>query len=406
MDVSPTAQVRSCLMGIMMLHVLIGLAASVPTSTGAAAASSGSSGSTTNSTSLFTNVTLIAAVIAASAATLAAFLQRKTGKDAAAASRTAAAAAERSANAAEAAVRLNAENATAAGRRSDAESLSKRYQDAAAQLGHDKAAVRLAGVYALARLADDWPDQRQTCIDLLCAYLRMPVGTTASEAVDVHDLQVRMSVQRTIAHHLMPDATVSWSDLEFDFGGAVFSDLNLYGAVFQHRPDFNGATFRGFSSLGATFSSGLAMTAARVEGELSLSPKKFGGLMSMDKLVIASGAKMTFHYTSLGPGQLLTMNAMRIAGRLDGTIVAPATDGELLHISADDVCVEGGYVDLRVGIRGLNDNPFLFARGWTATHPQRIYVESAAGAGDPPGPYANAVFNLNGSAVAGDGASG
>ncbi|MFD9499878.1 hypothetical protein [Streptomyces sp. NPDC060035] len=34
-------------------------------------------------------------------------------------------------------------------------------------LGHDQAAVRLAGVYALARLADDWAEQRQVCIDVL-----------------------------------------------------------------------------------------------------------------------------------------------------------------------------------------------------------------------------------------------
>src|SRR3954454_17543061 len=62
----------------------------------------------------------------------------------------------------------------AAGHRADAEGLSKRYQDAAEQLGHDKAAVRLAGVYAMARLADEWPEQRQTCVDVLCAYMRMP----------------------------------------------------------------------------------------------------------------------------------------------------------------------------------------------------------------------------------------
>ena len=51
---------------------------------------------------------------------------------------------------------------------------NERFGDAAGQLGHDNAAVRLAGVYAMARLADDWPAQRQTCVDVLCAYLRMP----------------------------------------------------------------------------------------------------------------------------------------------------------------------------------------------------------------------------------------
>lgn len=55
--------------------------------------------------------------------------------------------------------------------------LRDRYTTVAEQLGHDSAAIRLAGVYALASLADDWhdfgnDDERQVCIDLLCAYLR------------------------------------------------------------------------------------------------------------------------------------------------------------------------------------------------------------------------------------------
>lgn len=58
--------------------------------------------------------------------------------------------------------------------RADASQLADRYTTAAEQLGHQQAAVRLAGVYALARLADDWEEQRQVCIDVLCACLRMP----------------------------------------------------------------------------------------------------------------------------------------------------------------------------------------------------------------------------------------
>ncbi len=52
---------------------------------------------------------------------------------------------------------------------------NERFGAAAEQLGGDKpAAVRLAGVYAMAVLADDWEAKRQTCVDVLCAYLRMP----------------------------------------------------------------------------------------------------------------------------------------------------------------------------------------------------------------------------------------
>src|SRR5215831_14210978 len=52
--------------------------------------------------------------------------------------------------------------------------LNERFATAAGQLGSDKpAAVRLAGVYAMAGLADDWPENRQTCVDVLCAFLRV-----------------------------------------------------------------------------------------------------------------------------------------------------------------------------------------------------------------------------------------
>jgi hypothetical protein len=48
--------------------------------------------------------------------------------------------------------------------------LNERFTTAAEQLGSDKPAVRLAGVYAMAAgLADDWEENRQTCVDVLCA---------------------------------------------------------------------------------------------------------------------------------------------------------------------------------------------------------------------------------------------
>ena len=52
--------------------------------------------------------------------------------------------------------------------------LNERFTTAAEQLGSDKPSVRLAGVYAMAGLADDWEANRQTCVNVLCAYLRMP----------------------------------------------------------------------------------------------------------------------------------------------------------------------------------------------------------------------------------------
>ncbi|WHT22490.1 hypothetical protein N8J89_15915 [Crossiella sp. CA-258035] len=48
------------------------------------------------------------------------------------------------------------------------------YTKAVEQLGSENAAVRLGGMYALERLAQNTPGQRQTIVNVLCAYLRMP----------------------------------------------------------------------------------------------------------------------------------------------------------------------------------------------------------------------------------------
>ena len=63
--------------------------------------------------------------------------------------------------------------------------LNERFATAAGQLGGDKpSAVRLAGVYAMAGLADDWPENRQTCVDVLCGYLRLPYDPDPGDEAD------------------------------------------------------------------------------------------------------------------------------------------------------------------------------------------------------------------------------
>ena len=52
--------------------------------------------------------------------------------------------------------------------------ITELYTKAADQLGSEKAPVRLAGLHALERLAQNTPEQRQTIGDVICAYLRMP----------------------------------------------------------------------------------------------------------------------------------------------------------------------------------------------------------------------------------------
>jgi hypothetical protein len=52
--------------------------------------------------------------------------------------------------------------------------ITELYVAAAEQLGNDKPAVRLAGLYALERLGQNNLHLRQTVMEVICAYLRMP----------------------------------------------------------------------------------------------------------------------------------------------------------------------------------------------------------------------------------------
>lgn len=154
--------------------------------------------------------------------------------------------------------------------REDTKLFTERFDKASQQLGSDKAAVRLAGVYALASLADDWPTGRQMCIDVLCAYMRMPYtppvdqtavrpgsaaanGQAADDAVNVdereqqdrlQERQVRWTVVRVITAHLQEGAPVPWQGYDFDFSGAVFDGGSFSHAVFARgRVDFSNAKF-------------------------------------------------------------------------------------------------------------------------------------------------------------------
>jgi uncharacterized protein YjbI with pentapeptide repeats len=129
---------------------------------------------------------------------------------------------------------------------------NERFATAAGQLGSDKPPeVRLAGVYAIAGLADDWKENRQTCVDVLCAYLRMPYkpdpgdeSPVSERLVFLANREVRYTVMRVITAHLQEDAAVSWQGRNFDFTGTVFDGGSFSGATFSGGTlTFNEATF-------------------------------------------------------------------------------------------------------------------------------------------------------------------
>jgi hypothetical protein len=144
--------------------------------------------------------------------------------------------------------------------------LNERFATAADRLGGDKPpAVQLAGVYAMAVLADDWEKNRQTCVDVLCAYLRMPYepdpGADASaeeQRAYRASREVRHTVIRVITAHLKEDAAVSWQGLNFDFTGVVFDGGDFLGAKFTGgKVWFSRAKFSGGEvNFGAEFSGG------------------------------------------------------------------------------------------------------------------------------------------------------
>lgn len=123
---------------------------------------------------------------------------------------------------------------------------NERFATAADKLGHEQAATRLAGLYALAGLADDWEGHRQTCIEVLCSYLRMPYELdTASSGYRKGEREVRRSAIRIIRDHLRQGfSDVSWCNYNFSFEGAIFDCGDLTGARFTGgHVSFHGACF-------------------------------------------------------------------------------------------------------------------------------------------------------------------
>ncbi len=197
--------------------------------------------------------------------------------------------------------------------------LNERFATAAGQLGDDKPpTVRLAGVYAMAGLADDWPENRQTCVDVLCGYLRMPYkpdpGHDAPEPERLAfraSREVRHTVIRVITAHLQKDtdAAMSWQGLNFDFTGAVFDGGDFAGAEFPGGTVlFAGATFSGgqVSFAGATFSgSAVDFTVARFSGgTVHFFAAKFSGSQVSFGDAEFSGGRVSFARAEFSGGQV------------------------------------------------------------------------------------------------------
>jgi len=183
--------------------------------------------------------------------------------------------------------------------------ITELYTKAADQLGSDKAPVRLAGLHALERLAQNTPEQRQTIVDVICAYLRMPY-IPADEQPPVEDApaeahtryenrrqeqQVRLAAQHILSRNLrvidqrhrrwwqrtQPPAAPAWSGIRLDLTGALLLEFTMsesqLGSVNFSRAQFTGeANFRDAEFTGdADFSRG------RFTGEVNFWGTRFTG---------------------------------------------------------------------------------------------------------------------------------
>jgi uncharacterized protein YjbI with pentapeptide repeats len=172
---------------------------------------------------------------------------------------------------------------------------NERFTAIASQFGDAQPAVRLAGVHAMAGLADDWKDNRQTCIDVVCAYLRMPYEVEPGDDAPVEkrlafraSREVRYTVIRVIAAHLNGTAQVSWRGYNLDFTGVVFDGAAFDHAVFSGgKVSFDRAKFSG---------AGVSFDDAKFSGaEVSFDDAWFsGGKISFDRAVF-SGGKVSFN---------------------------------------------------------------------------------------------------------------
>lgn len=164
----------------------------------------------------------------------------------------------------------------------------ERFTTIASQLADPATAIRLAGVYAMEALIDDWlkpnplpwatqliafkPSRRaeartqlaqhgkrqaQTCINVLCSYLRL-TPPKAPEAPNVYiadgahhttDSEVRSSIITTIVAHLQTDPPgETCSDCNYNFDDVDFDKLSFDAAVVRGSITFREVRFHGFAA--------------------------------------------------------------------------------------------------------------------------------------------------------------
>ncbi|WP_083922206.1 pentapeptide repeat-containing protein [Nocardiopsis halotolerans] len=250
-------------------------------------------------------------------------------------------------------------------RREAARLFTAGFDTASAKLDSEHAAVRLAGVHTLARLADDAPEGRedlvQMVIDVLCAYLRMPHhprpapppgGATDDQVAEyrvreqefVAFREVHRTVIRLIGDHLREETR--WRGRDYDFTHVVFDgygDLSkahftggrvrFDGARFTDgMADFSGAHFTG----GTVDFVGTHFTGGRVD---FLGARFTGGAVNFVEARF-TGGDVVFGLAGFGGGVVNFVRA-RFADGVVSFRGARLTGGMVIFRDARGPCPEG-----------------------------------------------------------------
>jgi uncharacterized protein YjbI with pentapeptide repeats len=276
---------------------------------------------------------------------------------------------------------------------------NERFTTITAQLSHEMSAPRLAAVYAMADLADDWPGNRQTCVDVLCGYLRRPyVRDPGQEAPEPErgafraSREIRHTVIQVITAHLRADAAVSWQGLNFDFTGVVFDGGDFSGAVFSGgRVSFSGAEFSGgrVGFVGAVFSGGMVgfyharfaggtvgFDHARFSGStVHFSSAQFSGGTVSFVGALFSGGTVGFDHARFS-GSTVHFSSAQFSGGEVGFVGAGFSGGEVGFSSAQ---FSGGEVGFVGAVFSGGQVDFAHARRWS--HPPMFSWDSKPPAG-------------------------
>lgn len=215
--------------------------------------------------------------------------------------------------------------------REETDRLRDRYTVISAQLGDKSAPVRLAGVYAMATLADEWLHRKkdaeaQVCIDVLCAYLRTPeranqVDGARETFAEGTDRAIRQSITRVINDHLQPDAKLSWATKNFDFSGVSFAGNHSFeGAIFSNGGKFNfeNAVLESGSVVSfrnAQFNDGSNVNFEALhladDSDLNFSGANFnkGSVVYLGRTIVDGGARLYFSGSEFNDGTVVYFTA-------------------------------------------------------------------------------------------------